>query len=224
MVFAALTGPKNTGGNGGKAVDGRIERGRQLREGRRQQVLAAARRLFGEKGYHAASVSDVIEAAGIARGTFYLYFESKRAIFDEILDALFVDLKGCMKRIETGPGAPPFMEQLNENLENVFSVLLGDPHTSQILTRTGMGIDADFDRKLMEFYGAVSGLIVRALGSGMSLGVLRKHDPEITAQFIMGGVRQVVFQVGIQPPGKRPSVPALVSELLRFSLEGLLVR
>src|SRR5438552_1828440 len=69
--------------------DGRSARARRLREERRAQVLATARRLFAERGYHNTSISEIIAACRIARGTFYLYFESKRAIFDELLDDLF---------------------------------------------------------------------------------------------------------------------------------------
>ena len=48
---------------------------------RRAQLLDASRQVFAERGYHRASVSDIITAAGVARGTFYNYFESKRAVF-----------------------------------------------------------------------------------------------------------------------------------------------
>jgi AcrR family transcriptional regulator len=41
---------------------------------RKQQILEASARVFAQKGYFAASVSDIIEEAGVARGTFYLYF------------------------------------------------------------------------------------------------------------------------------------------------------
>ena len=72
---------------------------------RRAAVLEAARTRFADEGYHATSIDDIIETAGIARGTFYLYFESKRAIFDELLDELFTTLASTVKRIEVGPGA-----------------------------------------------------------------------------------------------------------------------
>ncbi len=41
--------------------------------------------MFAAKGYHGTRISDIIDAAGIARGTFYLYFESKSAIFLELI-------------------------------------------------------------------------------------------------------------------------------------------
>src|SRR5215472_15244370 len=53
---------------------------------RRAQILAHARDVFAKRGYHAAKIDDIVSAAGVARGTFYLYFEDKRAIFEEIVD------------------------------------------------------------------------------------------------------------------------------------------
>src|SRR5690349_8227493 len=92
-------------------TDGRVLRAQRRRDERREQVLATARRLFAEKGYHATSIHDIIDSADIARGTFYLYFESKRAIFAELLDGFFATLAKEVKRIDTSPGAPPPLEQ-----------------------------------------------------------------------------------------------------------------
>ena len=47
---------------------------------RREQILAAARAVFDEKGYELATVSEIVRRAGVAQGTFYLYFESKKDI------------------------------------------------------------------------------------------------------------------------------------------------
>jgi AcrR family transcriptional regulator len=46
---------------------------------RRQQILNHARDVFAKRGYYAAKIDDIVTAAGIARGTFYLYFASSRA-------------------------------------------------------------------------------------------------------------------------------------------------
>ena len=45
---------------------------------RREQILTAARKVFREKGYDATTVADIVAEAGVAQGTFYLYFPSKK--------------------------------------------------------------------------------------------------------------------------------------------------
>ncbi len=52
----------------------------------RQAILAAARRVFAEMGYEAASVRDVIRGTDLASGTFYNYFRSKEEVFEALAD------------------------------------------------------------------------------------------------------------------------------------------
>ena len=51
----------------------------------RQKLLESAERIFAELGYHDASIVKITEAAGVGQGTFYLYFPSKKAVFDEVV-------------------------------------------------------------------------------------------------------------------------------------------
>jgi len=51
---------------------------------RKQQLLDAAARLFAEQGYEATRVVDIVEAAGVAKGLFYWYFQNKEALFREL--------------------------------------------------------------------------------------------------------------------------------------------
>jgi AcrR family transcriptional regulator len=57
-------------------VGGRTLRSRGART--RQRLIEAAESVFADLGYHDASIVKITEAAGVAQGTFYLYFESKR--------------------------------------------------------------------------------------------------------------------------------------------------
>src|SRR5690606_8287650 len=59
------------------------------RELRRRQLLDAARDVFAEKGYVAATVDDVVARCGVARGTFYLYFDDKLDVFGALVSDFF---------------------------------------------------------------------------------------------------------------------------------------
>ncbi|EYS87470.1 transcriptional regulator [Cupriavidus sp. SK-4] len=54
----------------------------------RKTIFAAAAEVVGERGYADASISRITDVAGIAQGTFYLYFESRQALFDELLPTI----------------------------------------------------------------------------------------------------------------------------------------
>jgi AcrR family transcriptional regulator len=54
----------------------------------RRRLLAAAERVFADHGYHEASVSRITDRAGVGQGTFYLYFDSKLDLFNELVEDL----------------------------------------------------------------------------------------------------------------------------------------
>ncbi len=60
----------------------------QLIAARRNQILAAATKVFAEKGFHATTIKDIATEAGIAHGTIYNYFENKTALMLGIFDRL----------------------------------------------------------------------------------------------------------------------------------------
>jgi AcrR family transcriptional regulator len=57
------------------------------KERRREAILAAAKRVFAKKGFHATKMSDVARAARVSYGSIYWYFDSKEALFDAVLEA-----------------------------------------------------------------------------------------------------------------------------------------
>src|SRR6185369_12065281 len=63
----------------------------------RRKLLDAAERVFAEVGYVDASIVKLTEAAGVGQGTFYLYFDSKRAVFDELVRDLNRRVRHAMK-------------------------------------------------------------------------------------------------------------------------------
>jgi AcrR family transcriptional regulator len=69
-------------------VDGRRARGRATRE----RLIAAARELFGERGYEATPIEVVLESSGVARGALYHHFASKAELFDAVAEELFVEI------------------------------------------------------------------------------------------------------------------------------------
>jgi len=76
-----------------------------LTEFRMAELLEAARKVFAEKGFHEATVDEIADAAGVAKGTVYLYYRSKRAIYWAALErgitALHDEVKTQLAREDT---------------------------------------------------------------------------------------------------------------------------
>src|SRR5277367_135834 len=106
---------------------------------RRQQILHHAREVFARSGYHAAKIDDIVAAAGVARGTFYLYFEDKRAIFGEILDLVLARISATIIRVRPDNPDRSVSEQVRENVRGVVEILLEDRATTKILLSDAVG-------------------------------------------------------------------------------------
>jgi AcrR family transcriptional regulator len=207
----------------GEKADGRVARAQRAREARRAAVLGVARRIFADKGYHATSIDDIIEAADIARGTFYLYFESKRAIFDELLDELFTTLASTVRRIEVGPAAPPPVEQMYATVDRVLDTLLENREMAHILLREAVGIDDEFDVKLEQFYGRIEALIASAVRSGQQMKLVRACDATMVARCALGSAKELVHWGFVKQDPRSLDLRHLGRELIEFTLKGLFV-
>jgi AcrR family transcriptional regulator len=190
-------------------------------ERRRQQIIAAAKEVFAEAGYHGASIHSIIAKAEIARGTFYLYFESKAAVFDSILDHAMTDLRARLHRIEVeDPKAPPPQVQLRAQVVATLEYIVRDRALAILLLSAGHTPDAEAAERLDQFFAEVRDLLRRAFESGMEIGLLRKVHPEVAAAAMLGMIRGVVEQLVTEP--QAPGVEQVVDELLILALRGVL--
>jgi AcrR family transcriptional regulator len=82
----------------------RAPRWQRRPETRPQQILEAAFRVFGTRGLHQATLDDVARAAGITKGTIYLYFPSKAALFTAMLKARVNDIMPPVEATSDGRG------------------------------------------------------------------------------------------------------------------------
>src|SRR5215469_1612904 len=188
------------------------------RHARRAQVLRHAKRIFARKGYHRTNVADIISRAGIARGTFYLYFENKRDLFEEILRQVVSELTARVLRLKVGPGEPDPVEQLRANLLRVVSYLLAERELTGILLHHSTGFDRELDEQIQAFYDRVAGLIQRSLDLGVQMKLVREADTRIMSYAILGGIKEVVAMAS---RSGEASVDSLVEEILNFGLTGV---
>jgi AcrR family transcriptional regulator len=187
---------------------------------RRRQILTAAKTVFAEAGYHGASINAIIERAQIARGTFYLYFESKAAVFDSILDQALADLRGRIRRIEVDdPAAPAPQVQLRTQVVATLEYIVSDRPLALLLLSAGHTPDAEATERLDQFFTEVRDLLRRALETGMEIGLLRPCQPGLVAAAMLGMIRGVIeFVVRAEALG----IDDVVSETLMVALRGVL--
>ncbi|MGI8743723.1 MAG: TetR/AcrR family transcriptional regulator [Bryobacteraceae bacterium] len=146
----------------------------------RQRQLEAAEALFAEKGFFATSIVDITQAANVALGTFYLYFPSKLAIFQELVrhlnEALRLHLRtaiqGLTNRAEIErAGFQAFFAFVNQH-RNLYSVV------SQAEL-----VDPELYRW---YYRSLAGNYAKGLAQSIEAGEIKHLDPETIAWCLMG--------------------------------------
>lgn len=172
--------------------DGRSRRAQETREARRAQILDSALQVFSERGYHGASVTDLVAAAGVARGTFYLYFDSKDAVFRELLEQLLHHLRANVVGVDLSAGAPSLDHQLRSTVVRILEVVESNRALTRIIFREAVGLDAEVDARLRAFYDDLIGFIGAALQVGVALSVVRPLEVDLVATCILGSLRGVV--------------------------------
>ena len=198
-----------------------VDPGDRAKQERRRQIIAAAKAVFADAGYHGASIHAIIERAQIARGTFYLYFESKAAVFDSILDQAMAELRGRIHRIEVDdPKAPAPQIQLRDQVIATLEYIVSDRALALLLLSAGHTPDAEAAERLDQFFAEVRGLLSRALETGMEIGLVRKCSPDLVAAAMLGMIRGVVEHIVTQT--KPTSLDDVAAEMIGVALRGVL--
>ncbi len=201
-------------------LDGRSTRAERLRRVRREKILKAAERVFGQEGYHNTSITDVIEAAGISRGTFYLYFASKDELFYELVDGFARRLIDSIRVVDP-TSANPTVDML-ENIRHVVGLLFDHRDLTKLLLKQAQGVDEKVDLILKNLYGLLHEMVVGALENGAQWGLTRRVNSQIVATAIVGCIKEVLYQYLVEDREDLPEKEAVAVALFEFGLRGLL--
>lgn len=128
---------------------------------RRRQLLVVARDIFAERGFHATSMDDVAEAAGVTKPVLYQHFASKRALYTELLDDVAARLLGEITEATSRAGSP--REQVEYGFAAYFRFVAAHRSAFRLLFGASVRNDAEFavraERAINQIAEVVAGLI-----------------------------------------------------------------
>jgi AcrR family transcriptional regulator len=180
----------------------------------RRRLLEAAERIFAELGYHDASIVKITEAASVGQGTFYLYFASKKKIFDELVLDLNRRVRHAMT--EASAGAATRAEREVLGFTAFFRFTAEHPALYRIIRQ------AEFvsPETLHLHYDRLTEGYVVGLREAMERGEVAAGDPEVLAWALMGigelvGMRWILWAGSDELP---PEVSEELATIIRRAI------
>jgi AcrR family transcriptional regulator len=151
---------------------------------RKQQLLDQAAILFAERGYAETRVLDIVQAAGVAKGLFYWYFENKEALFRELVELNRLNLRRA-QAAAIDPDAEALL-RIRQGAEASVRFMARFAHFFALLEVENLEKQfADELRKGTEVHTADVAALIR---EGVADGTIRDEDPEVAAYGVVGTV------------------------------------
>lgn len=163
-----------------------------LESATRERLIRAAVTVFASRGYHRATVDDIVVASETSKGTFYYYFASKQAIFLELLEQMASAVEaGVDHVIEHEVGA---LAKIEAALRVVISVASENPDLTKILLIESAALGAELERSRLHIHQRFAALIQRHLDRAVLDGAIPPQDTRTAAAAWIGAINEVATQ------------------------------
>lgn len=149
-------------------------------EATRRRILDTAEAVFGAVGYYEASISEITRRAGVAQGTFYIYFHTKRDAFVELIEDIGNRLRAATNAAIAG--APTRIEAERRGFAAFLRFVAEHRQIYRIVEDAGR-VAPDAAR---EYYRRIGQGYERGLRAAMARGEVRESDAETLATALMG--------------------------------------
>ncbi|SCM71301.1 Transcriptional regulator [uncultured Pleomorphomonas sp.] len=172
---------------------------------KRRQILDGAREVFRAKGYEGAAMDAIAKAAGVSKGTLYVYFTNKDELFEELITDEKRELAAALDAFEPTEGS--FRDNLRAFAISFNELLTGENHMSSI--RMVVGAVEKFPAVGAMFFraGAERGTtrLTEAFARAIEDGRLKPCDPAVAAQHFIALCTSEVMKKSLFGCGLRPT-------------------
>jgi AcrR family transcriptional regulator len=175
----------------------------RTKQANRAAILEAAREVFSDIGYGAATVRDVIRGTDLAAGTFYNYFPDKESVFRALIEDAAEEAR---ERVRAGRRAGRTFEEFVRNgYVAYFSFVAEDPVTFDLVRRNAGTVRAMFDEPML---GAGIDELREDLEEAIGQGLM----PELDADYVAAAMVGLGVEVGLRMVERDPVDPVAAAD------------
>lgn len=195
------------------------------KEERKNQILDCAKKLFAIHGYFNTQISDIINEANIARGTFYRYFTNKKDIFITLLENYYNawETEISLERDNLDLKTIDPREYFRYRIKKTFQFFAKDKYLCKITLRMGLGLPHDMEVKIKKFEERIVNLVMKDLKLGINNNHVKPDiDLELTANLIVGAMlRLAYFYFGREEGDETVDLEKMTNEVAEIVSPGL---
>lgn len=164
-------------------------RGRPPMAGLRQNILHAAELIFTRHDYHEVLMEDVAQTCGVGKGTLYRYFPSKRDLYLAVMFEGIERLRGELQTASDTPGTPA--QKVERLVRCILEHFWHRRFFFALIHRNEHKPEDPDGREWLRRRTEIASLVERTLEEAMAAGYVRRVDPRIAAEMLLGMLRGV---------------------------------
>ena len=162
-------------------------------EPRRARLVEAADRVLRAKGYRETTIEDIVNEAGVAKGTFYLYFNNKQDLFLEVLSRAVLALESHLEEALDGVTGP--LDRLKKRALSYMRGYLNYRDLIFILYGEAVGGDIRFQREFHDIYRRLTSTLSEDIREvAARFGALSSVDPELLSYALVGAGEMLAYR------------------------------
>ena len=185
---------------------------------RRRAIIDAAAKVFVQKGYALAFVSEIAAIAGVSEGLIYRYFDDKRALLDVVLSEYFEKI---VTKLESAAASDAsFPEKVHNLISQHLRSFLEDLDFCRFFVsdvRSANGYRGSPVQKLNRTYTRI---FIKVLEEGIAAGKMRADlDPRLVRDVVFGAVEHVAWRHALR--GRAIDIDDIARQLTEITLNGV---
>jgi AcrR family transcriptional regulator len=188
---------------------------RRKKDAKRTAMMQAAVRVFADKGYHAATVRDIVNEAEVAIGTFYFYFPDKETLFVHLFEETAAFLLQAIDQAISSRAT--FPTQLEAAVQAYINIAFYEPAVVQLLLVGGMGSVPSLAEKRDEYREKLIRIWQRSLTAALDRKQIEQQNVRRTAEGLVGAFDEIVYNL-LTAPRQENEASQAISDMVQLGL------